>query len=85
MAGQLGLTERDVASDLLVSLASSAIVSPSYWLDKRGVQYLVAVQTPQAEVELDRRAEHDAHLHRPDGHAAAALEHGARSRGPRGR
>src|SRR6202042_3571723 len=30
--------------------ASSAIVSPSYWLDKRGVQYLVAVQTPQAEV-----------------------------------
>ena len=50
MAGQLGLTERDVASDLLVSLASSAIVAPSYWLDKRGVQYLVAVQTPQAEV-----------------------------------
>jgi multidrug efflux pump subunit AcrB len=50
MAGQLGLTERDVASDLLVSLASSAIVAPSYWLDKRGVQYLVAVQTPQADV-----------------------------------
>jgi multidrug efflux pump subunit AcrB len=24
-------------------------VSPSYWIDKRGVQYLVAVQTPQAE------------------------------------
>jgi multidrug efflux pump subunit AcrB len=51
MAGQLGLTERDVASDLLVSLASSAIVAPSFWLDKRGVQYLVAVQTPQAEVD----------------------------------
>jgi multidrug efflux pump subunit AcrB len=50
MASQLGLTEHDVASDLLVSLASSAIVSPSYWLDKRGVQYLVAVQTPQPEV-----------------------------------
>jgi len=50
MAGQLGLTERDIASDLLVSLASSAIVAPSFWLDKRGVQYLVAVQTPQAEV-----------------------------------
>jgi multidrug efflux pump subunit AcrB len=33
-----------------VSLASSAIVSPSYWLDKRGVQYLVGIQTPQAEV-----------------------------------
>jgi multidrug efflux pump subunit AcrB len=50
MAGELGLTERDVASDLLVSLASSALVSPSYWVDKRGIQYLVAIQTPQADV-----------------------------------
>jgi multidrug efflux pump subunit AcrB len=46
-AARAGLTERDVASDLLVSLASSGQVAPSYWLDKRGVQYLVAVQTPQ--------------------------------------
>jgi len=46
-AQQAGLSERDVASDLLVSLASSGTVSPSYWIDKRGVQYLVAVQTPQ--------------------------------------
>ncbi len=46
-AQQTGLTERDVASDLLVSLASSGQVAPSYWLDKRGVQYVVAVQTPQ--------------------------------------
>jgi len=51
MAGQVGLTERDVASDLLVSLASSAIVAPSFWLDKRGIQYLVAVQTPQHELD----------------------------------
>ncbi len=35
---------------MLVSLASSALVSPSYWVDKRGIQYLVAVQTPQADV-----------------------------------
>ena len=48
MAQQVGLTERDVASDLLVSLSSSSVVQPSYWLDsKRGVQYFVAVQTPQ--------------------------------------
>ena len=48
MARQAGLTERDVASDLLVSLSSSSQVTPSYWLDaKRGVQYLVAVSTPQ--------------------------------------
>ena len=51
MAGQVGLTERDVASDLLVALASSAVVAPSYWLDKRGVQYLVAVQTPQKDID----------------------------------
>jgi multidrug efflux pump subunit AcrB len=48
LARQAGLTERDVASDLLVSLSSSSQVTPSYWLDaKRGVQYLVAVSTPQ--------------------------------------
>jgi multidrug efflux pump subunit AcrB len=47
-AGQVGLTQRDVASDLLVSLSSSGTVAPSYWVDPvRGVQYLVAVQTPQ--------------------------------------
>ncbi len=47
MAQRAGLTERDVASDLLVSLASSGQVAPTYWIDKRGVQYLVSVQTPQ--------------------------------------
>jgi multidrug efflux pump subunit AcrB len=52
MAQGLGLTERDVANDLLVSLSSSGQVSPSYWLDpKRGVQYLVAVQTPQPIID----------------------------------
>jgi multidrug efflux pump subunit AcrB len=50
MAAEAGLTERDVASDLLVSLASSGLVAPSFWLDKRGVQYLVAVQTPQRDI-----------------------------------
>lgn len=50
MASQAGMTQRDVANDLLVSLSSSSQVSPSYWLDnKRGIQYLVAVQTPQYE------------------------------------
>jgi multidrug efflux pump subunit AcrB len=50
MASRAGLTQRKVANDILVSLSSSGQVSPSYWLDKRGVQYLVAVQTPQAQV-----------------------------------
>jgi multidrug efflux pump subunit AcrB len=51
MAGQLGVTERDVANDVLVSLASSSMVSPSFWVDPRGVQYLVAVQTPQHVID----------------------------------
>jgi multidrug efflux pump subunit AcrB len=50
-AGQVGLTQRDVANDLLVSLSSSGQTSPNYWLDtKLGVQYLVAVMTPQHKV-----------------------------------
>lgn len=51
MASEMGMTQRDVASDVLVSLSSSTQVSPSFWLDKRGVQYLVAVQTPQYQVD----------------------------------
>ena len=52
MASQFGLSERDVANDLLVSLSSSGQVAPSYWIDPtRGVQYLVAVQTPQYRVD----------------------------------
>src|SRR5450432_85298 len=50
MASLSGMTQKDVASDLLVSLSSSTQVALSYWLDtKRGVQYTVAVQTPQYE------------------------------------
>ena len=49
-AQQAGVTERDIASDVLVSLSSSGQVSPAYWVDKRGVQYLVAVQTPQYQI-----------------------------------
>jgi multidrug efflux pump subunit AcrB len=52
MADQLGFSQRDVANDLLVTLASSSQVQPSFWLDtKKGVQYNVAVQTPQSRVD----------------------------------
>ncbi len=51
-ARQVGVTERDVASDLLVSLASSGQTAPTFWLDpRRGIQYLVAVQTPQYAID----------------------------------
>jgi multidrug efflux pump subunit AcrB len=49
---QQGLTQRDVASDALVSMSSSGQVAPNFWLDtSKGVQYLVAVQTPQYKVD----------------------------------
>jgi multidrug efflux pump subunit AcrB len=51
-AAELGLTQRDVANSLLVSLSSSAVVSPNYWSDPRsGINYVVAVQTPQNRVD----------------------------------
>src|SRR6266511_1702012 len=51
-AAELGLTQRDVANNVPVSLSSSAVVSPNYWTDPRsGINYLVAVQTPQSRVD----------------------------------
>jgi multidrug efflux pump subunit AcrB len=47
-ASQVGLTQRDVATSLLISLSSSGQVAPTQFLDwKTGVSYFVAVQTPQ--------------------------------------
>jgi multidrug efflux pump subunit AcrB len=47
-AMQLGLSETAAAQSLLDSLASSVEVSPNNWLDwTNGVNYSVAVQTPQ--------------------------------------
>ncbi len=46
-AALLGLTERDVANNMLTSLSSSSTVNPSYWVSpENGVNYLVVVQTP---------------------------------------
>jgi multidrug efflux pump subunit AcrB len=49
---QLGLTQRNVASDMLITLSSSGQTAPNYWLDPtKSVQYLVAVQAPQYRVD----------------------------------
>ena len=46
-ASSVGSTQKDVASNLLVALASSGQSSPSFWLDpKNGVSYPIAVQAP---------------------------------------
>src|SRR5215475_564998 len=50
-AQDVGLTQRDVASDLLVSLSSSFQTAPNFWLDwKTGVTYSVLVMTPQYKI-----------------------------------
>jgi multidrug efflux pump subunit AcrB len=51
-AQYLGLTERDVTNSLLVMLAGSSQVAPTFWLDpKNGVQYPIVMQTPQYKVD----------------------------------
>jgi multidrug efflux pump subunit AcrB len=48
---QMGVTQQDVANNVLVSLSSSTLFSPSYYLDpENGFEYTVAVQTPQYQV-----------------------------------
>jgi len=49
-AAELGLTERDVAGSVLLSLSGSSQVTPTYWLDSTsGVQYLVNVRVPERQ------------------------------------
>ncbi len=50
-AAQLGLTQRDVATNLLISLSGSSQTTPTWWLNPNtGVSYAVATQTPQYKV-----------------------------------
>jgi multidrug efflux pump subunit AcrB len=47
-AEQVGFTQREVASNLLISLSGSFQTSPTYWLNPQtGVSYSIATQTPQ--------------------------------------
>ena len=51
-AQEIGFTQRDVATELLVSLSGSFQTSPTFWLDpKNGVSYAIATQTPQYRVD----------------------------------
>ena len=51
-AQQLGLTTRDVTNSLVVNLAGSSQVAPTYWLNPaNGVTYSIVMQTPQREID----------------------------------
>jgi CzcA family heavy metal efflux pump len=48
----LGLTTRDVTNSLVVNLAGSSQVSPTYWLNPaNGVSYPIVIQTPQHQLD----------------------------------
>jgi len=50
-AQQAGLTQRDIANNVLVNLSSSTQTSPNQWLNpQNGVNYTVAVQTPPSQL-----------------------------------
>jgi multidrug efflux pump subunit AcrB len=50
-AAQLGLNASTIATNINVSLSSSAQVSPNFWTDPRsGIPYYLAVQTPEYRV-----------------------------------
>ena len=47
-AGMVGLTQRDVANSLLITLSGSGQVKPNFWLNtQNGVSYPIVVQSPQ--------------------------------------
>jgi multidrug efflux pump subunit AcrB len=51
-AQYVGLTERDVTNALLVNLAGSGQVAPTYWLNPdNGVSYPIVMQTPQYQLD----------------------------------
>ena len=53
-AGEVGLTQRDIANSLLVTLSGSAQVHPNFWLNtENGVSYPIVAQMPQYRIELD--------------------------------
>ena len=52
LAGEVGLTQRDIANSLLVTLSGSQQVHPNFWLNpENGVSYPIVAQMPQYRVD----------------------------------
>ena len=50
-ASQLGLTQREVVSNVITALTSNQMIAPSYWVDQRtGNDYMLTVQYPENRV-----------------------------------
>ena len=58
-ASQVGLTQKEVVSNIITALTSNQMIAPSYWVDHRtGNDYLLTVQYPEGRVKnlLDLRS-----------------------------
>ena len=52
LAGEVGLTQRDTANSLLVTLSGSGQVQPNFWLNTQtGVSYPIVAQMPQYRID----------------------------------
>ena len=52
LASEVGMSQHDVADNVLVTLSSSAMVAPNFWLNpNNSVSYPLVVQTPTYRVE----------------------------------
>ena len=52
LAGTVGLTQRDAANSLLVTLSGSGQVQPNFWLNtQNGVSYPIVAQMPQYRID----------------------------------
>ena len=50
-ASEMGLTQRDVTSSMLISLSGNGTVAPNFWMNwTNGISYNVGVQTPQYRI-----------------------------------
>lgn len=50
-AGQLGLSQREVTSNIITSLVSNQMIAPSFWVDpKSGNDYMLTVQYPETQI-----------------------------------
>jgi multidrug efflux pump subunit AcrB len=51
LSRELGFSQLDVASDMLISLSGSFQQTPTFWLSPQGVSYPIVTQTPQYKLD----------------------------------
>jgi multidrug efflux pump subunit AcrB len=77
-AGELGLTQQDVANSLLISLSSNIQLAPNYWINPRtSVDYPILIQTPEYSM-ASTAALLDTPVHAPAGANTQLLANVAR-------